>query len=271
MGRIQHTLELAKTSWRVLQADRELLLLPVLSGIASLFVAATFAVPLIAGGLLTAEDGGRAGGYVVMFLMYVALAVVTIFFNAALVSAANERLNGGDPTLGSALRGAVSHMGSVIVWAIISATVSVVLRAVEERGGLGRVVSAIAGLAWSLTTYLVIPVIVIEGGSPVDAVKRSAALFKQTWGQQVAGTFGFGILGFIAAIPAIALVVLAISIGSAGLIGAAIGIAVLWMITVSIVLSALGVVFQTALYRHAAGVAHPGGPFSPHALQGAFR
>ncbi len=285
MGRIRTTIELAKRSWAVLQADRELLALPVMSAIATMIAAATFLGPLFATGAAFQGDGGSEGistvGYVVMAVMYITLAFITIFFNAALVHGANERLSGGDPTLGSALRGAAGHLGSIFVWAVISATVSVVLRTLEERAGaIGRIASAIAGVAWSVATFLVIPVLVIEGGSAVDAVKRSGSMLRQTWGEQVAGNVGFGLLGFLAAIPGVALIVLAVLIGEGALIGVAIALAVVWFIAVAVVLSAMNGIFQAALYRHAAGhvAGGPGmaGPattqwFDTGTMQQAFR
>ena len=91
-------MNLARQSWEVLKADKELVALPILSFIASSIVAATVVVPMFFIG-----DEPGALGYVVMFVMYVALAFVTIYFNTALVSAADERLQGGDPTIGTAL------------------------------------------------------------------------------------------------------------------------------------------------------------------------
>jgi hypothetical protein len=136
MGRIQRTIVLAKASWQVLKADRELVLLPVLSLAATLVVAASFVVPILfAGDVARLEDPGT-GGYALLFVAYLALAFVTIFFNAALVHAANERLEGGDPTLGSAIRGALMRIGKHLLsgrwWRRRS---RVVLRALEDRAG----------------------------------------------------------------------------------------------------------------------------------------
>jgi len=45
MGRISNTIALAKVSWKVLRKDRELLLLPVLSFLASIVVLALLWLP----------------------------------------------------------------------------------------------------------------------------------------------------------------------------------------------------------------------------------
>jgi hypothetical protein len=268
MGRISRTISLAKASWHVIRADKELLWLPIMSGIASLVVAASFLVPL----LLSSEGGEPEGvvSYVLLFVMYVALAYVTIFFNAALVHAANERLSGGDPTLGSALAGARHKAGAILPWAVVSATVSVILRAIEERAGaVGRIVAGLAGLAWSLVTFLVLPILVLEDVGVGDAVRGSAQLFKRTWGENVAAQIGFGLLGFLLILPAFAIVAVGVGTGSEGLLAGSIVVAVLWGILVAVVMSALGVVFQVALYRYATH-GEAGGEFSSADLNGAF-
>jgi hypothetical protein len=270
MGRIQRTIELARGSWNILKADKELLVLPVISAVASLIIAATFVLPFW--GSLDTTEGSAPGGafYVVMFVMYVVLAFVTIFFNAALVHAADERMRGGDPTVGSAIRGAASRVGLILPWAIVTATVSVILQAIEERAGIvGRIVAGLAGLAWSLVTFLVLPVLVIEGIGVGDAVRRSAQLFKQTWGENVAARVGFGLLGMVAVLPAVAIIALGAAAGGA-LLALLVVVAVAWIVLVSVVIAALSAIFQTALYRYAADGAVPGGYFDTGDLSGAF-
>ncbi len=269
MGRISNTIKLAKASWRVLKADKELMLLPVMSAIATIIVAITFLAPIFAVSGFETQELGPVD-YVLLGVMYIALAYVTIFFNAALVHAADERLNGGDPTLRSALAGAGRRAGRILPWAIISATVSVILRAVEERAGfLGQIVIRLVGLAWALVTFLVIPVLVLEDIGVVDAIKRSGSLFKRTWGENVAAQFGFGILAFLAALPAIALVAIGVGAGGAAA-GVAIVIAVLWIALVMVVLSSLNGIFQAALYHYAVAGETPGDYFPSSTFSSAF-
>ena len=270
MGRIRRTLHLARASWQVLKADKELVLLPVLSLVATIVVALTFLAPILVGGnLATLEDPGT-GGYALLFVAYVVLAFITVFFNAALVHAANERLEGGDPSLGSAIRGALLRVGRILPWAIVAATVSLVLRALEERAGaVGRFVVGLAGIAWSLVTFLVIPVLVIEGIGVGDAIKRSGALFKRTWGENVTAQVGFGLLGLVLVLPAIVVAAGALAAGGAvGVLG--IGLALVWILAIAMILSALNGIFQTALYRYAAGLDLGSTPFGSGEMQQAF-
>ena len=264
MRRFGNSIALAKASWEVLKADKELMLLPVISIAATVITVATFFIPM-----LIAGEGGTS--FLLLVVMYFILAYITIFFNAALISAAHERLEGGDPTVGSALRGAASRAGRILPWALISAVVSVILKTLEERAGfLGSIVIRMVGMAWSVVTFLVLPIIVIEGMGAIEAVKRSVNLFRSTWGENLGAQVGLGIIGFLAILPGLAVLVLGIGIGgAAGL--PLIGLSVLWMVLVAVVMSALSGIFQTALYHFAVGGEAPSGYFDSQILADAFQ
>lgn len=261
MSRIQTSIALAKASWGVLRDTTSLMLLPLFS-----FLATAVTVALFAGGALATGD--RTGdsfrlslfGWVISAVGYIVLACISIYFNAALVSAANERLAGGEPTIDSALAGANAHLPQIIGWGIISGTVSMILRQIQENSGiLGRVVTAIAGIAWSLVTYLVLPILVIEGVGVRQALTRSKELFTRTWGERVMGNVGIGIIGVIAFLAAVPVVILGAISGNAGVLIGTIVLAALWIGLVACATSAMGVIFQTALYRYAALGEVPGG------------
>jgi hypothetical protein len=276
VGRFRNSLDLAKSSWSVLRADRELILLPLFSFIATIAVAATFVVPMLSMSHSTGADGTQHTSfgpvqYILAFVGYVVLAYVTIFFNAALVHAADDRMRGGDPTLGSALRGAASRAGQILPWAIVSATVSIVLRAVQERGGIvARIAAGFAGMAWSLVTFLVLPVLVIEGLGVGAAIKRSSQLFRKAWGEQVIANAGIGLVGLAAVIAGLPVLLLAATgIATLKIIGIAAFVA--WVALVACVTTALSGVFQTALYHYAANDMPPGAfAFAPATLEQAF-
>src|SRR5204863_3398010 len=85
-----------------------------------------------------------------------------------------------------------SHIGSILGYALISATVGMILRWIAEKGIIGQIVASIIGFAWNVSTYLVVPILVIENVNPVDAVKRSIELLKKTWGEQLVGNLSIG-------------------------------------------------------------------------------
>jgi hypothetical protein len=241
----------------VLRHDKELMVLPLVSGIVSLVIAGTFLYPLY----LSAETKDVAGstqvsmqpwGYLVLFLMYLVLAYVAIFFKTALLCGADERMQGGEPSLGSALSGAMSRAGKILPWAIVTATVSVILRSLEERAGiLGRIVLGFVGMAWAVVTFLVLPIVVFENVGVGTAIKRSAEMLKRTWGENLIVNLGIGLIAMVLTLPAIVVIIAGVATGSMPVIVAAVAVGVVWMIAVSCWSSAMTAVFQLALYRYA--------------------
>ena len=208
-GTIGHTFELMKMSWRVLMLDRELILFPVMSAVGMVLLAgAVFAGGLLGGAFGLAEEGGEGSGGDLALGLVLAFgsSAIVIFFNAALVAAAQERLRGGDPNVTSGLKAASAHVPQILAWALITTAVTLILQALRERGGIaGQVASMVGGIAWSLATFFVIPLLVAEGIGPIEAIRRSSSLLRQTWGRQISASFGFGIVTIgaiiVAAIP----------------------------------------------------------------------
>jgi Family of unknown function (DUF6159) len=203
-------------------------------------------------------DASRPLAWIIGFVGAVALSYVVVFFNAALVYAANSRFRGESMTIGDAMRAAHERAHVLLPWAVVSASVSIVLRGLESRGGVaGRIVGSIAGLAWSVVTFLVLPVLVFEGLGPFAAVKRSGHLFKQTWGENLMTNAGIGIVGMFAMLAgAVPLVPFLLIGGPVAVIGIVAFVA--WCTAVMLVVSALTGIFQTALYRFATGAPVPG-------------
>ena len=273
MGRISNTIALAKVSWRVLRKDRELLLIPVLSFLASIAVLALIWLPTLSTIDTSAVAGESDDPGAVLLLVGIitamALSIITVFFNGALVAGAHERLSGGDPTVRSAVGRAFSRLPGLLPWAILTGTVGLILQAARERAGwLGRFVVNMVGMAWQTATFLVVPAIVIDDHGAVSGLKASAALLKRTWGENIAARVGFGLLGFVAIIPAVLVVVATGALGGAALV-LGILVAVPYLALVVVVLTALNAVFQTALYLYATTGSVPTG-FDDSNLQASF-
>ena len=258
--RLSNSWELIKASAAVLRADKELLVFPFVSAILSILVMITFAIPTFLAGVIdetTTRGNFPISGYIIGFLFYVAQYFVIIFANSALIGAALIRLRGGDPTVGDGFRIAFSHIAAIFGYAVISATVGMVLRALAQRGGiLGRIVSSLFGLAWNLATYLVIPVMVVENSGPIDSIQRSANYLKKTWGEQIAGNLGvgvvFGLLFFIVIVLGIGAVIAAAATQSAALIIAVVAVWILAMLALGLISGALSGIYEAAVYLYAA-------------------
>ncbi len=215
MNKIKTSWQIAKQCWRVLMLDRELLLFPLMSGAALLVVIASFFVPLWESGALQAAGEHhhqvRVTQDPLLFAAYLAFYLVSyfviIFFNSALVSCALIRLRGGDPTVGDGLRAAIKCLPAILGWTLLSAIVGMVIQAIEERVGfLGRLVVGLIGLSWAIASYFVIPTIVTENVGPVEALKRSAAIIKKTWGETLTVQVGLTVVAIAAGLVAMVVV-----------------------------------------------------------------
>ncbi len=183
------------------------------------------------------------------------------------------RLRGGDPTVRDGLQIAFSHFGAILGYAAISATVGVILKALSRRGTLAQIVRAIVGVAWNLVTFLVVPVLVVEEVGPIEAIKRSGNLLRRTWGEQIVGGAGMGIIFFLlfllATLLAGAGIVLGISLNSLELVIACIALGVLLYLALALISSTLSGIYAAAVYRYAAE-GEVGGQFEPELIREAF-
>jgi len=273
--------QLVKASWAVLQSDKELLWFPVISGFTILLITIIFFVPASAlfgifSGVPVDESTFNVIGFVLLFLFYLVSYSVSIYFNTALIGAAMIRFDGGDPKLSDGFEVANSKLSSIFGYALVSATVGMILRAIQERGGIiGSIVSWLGGVAWNLATFLVVPVLVVHDVGPIDAIKRSASLLKETWGEQITGNFSLGAIFML-----IYLALFLVGGGLVFLIGMAlesvlvliVGFAIVVLLTImlAIINGALNGIFQAALYRYAQEGVAPDN-FDIELIRGAFK
>ncbi len=268
MGTLDRTWQLYKQSFAVLSADVEILLFPVMSAAAALVVSASFFVPMYMIGAFEAMRARTAkwDDYAVLFVWYCCYYFVIIFFNSALVGCANIRLSGGDPTVADGLRIAAGRLPRIMAWTLVAATVGVLLQSLRNRRNIfGRLLGSALGLGWTLITYLIVPVIIFENRGIYDSIYRSAELFKKHWGEQVAGSFGFGLLDLLLFLPSLLLGALFWNWDR----GFAVIAVLVYTLILAAVSSAVRGVFTVALYRYAtSGEAPPG--FSAGLIDGAL-
>lgn len=272
--RLSRSWDLVKASATVLRQDKHLLVFPFFSGLASLAVVLCFALPIFGLKAYDHLDGNNAMMYSTAFLFYVVQYFVIFYFNVALVGATMIRMDGGAPSLGDGLRIANSRLGAILGYAVIAATVGVILRAIQERVGfLGRIIVGMLGVGWTIATFLVVPVLAVRDQGPIDAIKDSAAMLKRTWGENVIGQAGmslvFGLLFAAMFILGAGLIVLVAQTGSGVLSVAMVLLVGVAFLLAFLVQSALSGVYAAALFRYAdKGDASIG--FDNSALQSAF-
>ena len=264
--------ELVKASASVLRSDKELLVFPVLSSIAAIIVICTFAIPVFA--LRIFENGMGVGGAIIGFLFYLCQYFVIFFFNSALVAAAMIRLEGGDPTVMDGFNAAKARIVPILGYAAIAATVGMLLQALKNRDNnfLVRMIGSGLGVAWTLSTFLVVPVLVQQNVGPIEAIKQSVTLLKRTWGENAIGNVGLGLVfGLIMVgviIGGVILTILAAQVSAWFALTIAV-LVIISAIALAIIQSALAGIYSAALYRYAMVGEAPAG-FEGTGMQRAF-
>lgn len=278
MGKFSRSWALAKASMAVLRSDKELLVFPLVSTAVTLLVAASFILPMFGLGMfreLESEGGMPAMFYPWLFCFYLVQYFVIFFFNTALVGAAMIRLDGGDPTVSDGLRIARGKWLAILGYAAIAATVGMLLRALEQKAGfVGRIVIGLVGVAWTVATYLTVPVLVARDVGPIEAVKESATLLKGTWGENIIGNGGIGLaFGFVTVALVLVSVALVAFLATQQLPVLAMSVAVVAVLAVmllALVQAALSGIYSAALYRFAVQGDAPAG-FDGVLLRDAFQ
>jgi hypothetical protein len=247
MGRIARSFRLVGQSYRILMQDKELMVLPLVSGAIIVAVAVSF---FLVFGINEATLSRRdPNAMLPIFLFYVVSYAVGIFFQAAVIAGATERMRGGDPTVRSALAAAGRRAGAILMWAVAAATVGMLLRAIQQRVGIvGRIVVALVGAGWSLATFFIVPVLVLEDRPVGHSLRRSVSVFKTTWGESMVGGVTLGAASMVAWVTLVAIVGLLAwaGLGVVALVTGAAG-AILLMLF----FSALQGIYVASLYRYA--------------------
>lgn len=220
---LSNTWKITKLSWRVLQQDRELIFFPIMGTIGAAIVGAIAAGVFYGSGTYDRLGSGETEfsgvDLAIALLAYFGALFIVIFCNAALVAAARERLEGGDPNIASGIRAVRGLWLSILGWTLITGTVGLLLQALQSLArdnshGVMRIVAiivvALLQTAWAYITFFVIPVLVVERIGPISAIRRSSGLVRQSWGEQLTASFSFFIIYLLAllvvAIPVVVLV-----------------------------------------------------------------
>ncbi|HEY8808696.1 MAG TPA: DUF6159 family protein [Solirubrobacterales bacterium] len=250
MSRIRRGWALTKKSWGVLNSHRELARFPLYGAVATIPLAFVFLGP----GLYLLDKDVLGGAIPLLVIGVYVLSVVGFYFSVGLAAAADMIFRGEQATVGDGLAVARSRFSQICGWAAVSTAISVLMAALENQGGIaGTIAARVVGMAWSLVTFLAVPVIAIEGAGPFETLKRSAHLFKSRWGAQITGNIAIGgAIFFFGMLPSAIVIAAGVLIwASASFAGAllvvigAIGLAISLLIS-----KALSGIFGVALYRY---------------------
>lgn len=255
---ISRSWKLVGESFRVLEEDKNLLLFPLCAGIASIFVVAIFFIALV-GTTFTAPKlpvGNFSWVFylVWLYLLFLAISFIASYFSAGLIAASNITLRGGNSKFSDGIAAASKHIHKIFIWSVIEATVNLIFSGFRSRRNI--IVNLIGGFmqtAWEWITVFVIPVIVLEDKDMKDSMKRSVQLFKNAWGETIVGQFSIGaifgvlfLVGFVVFLGTLFLGFFAATL--IVLVGF-----IIYAVVLSVIASALGGIYKTALYNYAIG------------------
>jgi hypothetical protein len=251
MRRIKRGWALTKKSWAVLRAHPSLIRFPLYGGIATTLLAIVFLGP----GLYLFEEDQLAGAIPLIAIGVYVLSFIGFYFSVGLAACADMIFRGQEATVSDGLAVARTRLAQISGWAAVSAAISLVMGVLENQGGtLGTIAARLVGMAWSLITFLAVPVIAIEGTGPFETIKRSGAMFRERWGQQITGNIAIGAAVFlIGVLPAAALIAAGVVIwSSASFAGALLVIIGALVLAIALLISrAVSGIFGVALYRYA--------------------
>jgi hypothetical protein len=197
------------------------------------------------------REQGSLFHYIAAFLFYVVNFFVVTFFNVALIDCTRDYFNGEVPSVQKGLRYSVSRLGTIFTWSLFAATVGFLLKMIQENlGWLGKLITGLIGIVWSIATFFVIPIIAYENVNPVQAVKKSTELMREKWGESLGSRFSFGLLSLVAIIV---LCVPLFLIGQLFSTSAGIILSVFGLFMVIAVSSAARTIFVSAVYHNMNG------------------
>ena len=273
MNRIKMGLRFAGASWRVVRKEPSLLAFPLFATIFGLLYTLLIVAPLgVVGWLAIGENTILL--WVLVAIMLFGSSIGATFFGVAAAANASRVFNGEDPKIGDGIALARSRFGVIVKWALVAATVGLVLNLIGSRGGFGAIlVRMVGGAAWGIASFFALPVLALEGLGPFDTLKRSVSVVRQKWGESLVGTVGIGAVTFLFVLAAAAVVAIGIFAGVSGLWVVGIPLIIIGavaLVAVMAVASVLRAVFTVAVFRFATeGVAVEG--FDAADLERAFR
>ena len=270
MSRIKRGWGLTKKSWALLNEHRSLIRFPLYGAVATILPAIVFLGP----GLYLLDKDTLAGAIPLIVIGVYALSVIGFYFSVGLAACADMIFRGQEATVADGLAVARERFSQICSWAAVNTAISAVMGVIENQGGLGGQIAArLVGMAWSLVTFLAVPVIAIEGTGPFETIKRSGSLFRERWGQQITGNIAIGGAVFLfGVLPSVLLIVLGVAAwSSASFLGALlVVIGVIGFAIALLVSKALSGIFGVALYRYALDGTTVGG-FTQEDLESAVR
>ena len=257
-------IQLAKQSLAILKEKRSLFIFPLLSAICLITLYFAVLIPLfkIEANAWLHPGSVNKTTFVIFYLALLALFfvshLITIVFNTGLTSCTIKHIKGEPYTISSGFKTMIFRFPLLYLWTTLMTSLGAYVRLVEYWSDnwptFRFATDTLAGLPWLKATFFMTPVLTIEKINPWHAIKRSAHLFKNTWGTSVVAKTCIKRITFplrgIAFLPALIVVIIG---GKTVLIIGGITTSIMFL-SISTVVAALNCTLTSALYLHATGV-----------------
>ncbi len=259
MGRIKTSFNLVKLAFKVINKEKELLVYSLLSSVCVIILILSYFAFIIGLSFMGAFDGqmnqaaSSALDYVLMFLFYFGLTFIGLFFNTAIITSVNRTIRGENNTFFDGIGSAFKNIHKVFIWAIISSTISTILKIIQDRVPfVAKIVIAIVGAVWNIATFFAFPLMILGDRGAFSAIKESPQMFKKGWGETVATNVGVGLffvvlifsLGFLSILMFVgALVMGSVILSSVTIIVFVLGLAIFLLLSAT-----TDAVLKTLLY-----------------------
>ena len=249
IDRVSNGWKLSMNSFKILKQNKSLIIFPILSGASLLLIMGSFITILLASAGWDADnikETSTTTNYLFIFLYYLVNYFIVVFFNMALIHCTKLYFEGEEPTIQKGIQFSLSRVGTIFSWAVFAATVGTILRIItESAGSIGKIITSLIGIVWSIGTFFVVPVIAYENLGPIAAFKRSGQIMKEKWGESLTATFSFGLIQFLA-IVIVALPLFLIGLAINPVAGFVFGI--MGMFLIIAIFSAARTIFISAVY-----------------------
>lgn len=268
-GRVARSWRLTRTAWSLVRGDRAVLALAACATLCGIGGAVLFMW------LSRSRSPGESVGGLLIWVAALGYPItfLSTFFNVAIAAAANAALEGQRLTFVQAIGCAGRRLDQVALWALVVSGIGLVVREVGSRlPGGGRLATGLLGAAWTLVSFLAIPVLAVEGCGGLRCIRRSSELLRRRWGETVGGNVAITAWAGVIMLPAVFLLAAGFALVDHAHRGTGVWFVVVGLGVTFVISGASGAVrqvFAAAVYRYAVAGTAPA-PFSEDDLSRPF-
>lgn len=245
---------IAANSLKIMKANRKMFVFPLLSGFSLLFIFGYFIFLILHSANWNMENVCITGipfGYGGLFLFYLANYFVIVFFNTGLTYCTALYFKGEKVSVKKGLLFSCKRVGAVLSWSLYTATIGSIVRVIPGNSSVaGTFPARLSGAIFGLAAYFVVPVITNRHLGTASAFKHSKFLVKKHWGETAGAAFSFNFVQFI---TVIFIAIGALTIGTVFTVGAGITLAIMAILVMITVVSAIKSVFISTVFHYISG------------------